>query len=98
MYDDKLDGKIDDAFWARKVNEWREQERRLESGLSRFKVEVTADSAWTAKYILELANQAHVLYLAGNHTEPAHLLKTCPFETAIDGVTLWSIYRKPYDL
>src|SRR5258708_3797538 len=25
MYEDKLDGKMDDAFWARKLNEWREQ-------------------------------------------------------------------------
>ena len=31
MYEDKLDGKIDDEFWARKMNESREQERRLES-------------------------------------------------------------------
>jgi len=38
MYEDKLDGKIDDAFWTRKMNEWREQERRFESELSRVKV------------------------------------------------------------
>ena len=28
---DKLDGKIDEEFWTRKMNEWREQERTLES-------------------------------------------------------------------
>jgi hypothetical protein len=27
MYEDKLDGKIDDEFWARKMNEWRQQGR-----------------------------------------------------------------------
>jgi hypothetical protein len=27
VYEDKLDGKIDEAFWTRKMNESREQER-----------------------------------------------------------------------
>ena len=35
VYEDKLDGKIDEAFWTRKMNESREQERTLESELSR---------------------------------------------------------------
>ena len=39
MYEDKLDGKIDDEFWARKMNEWREQERRSKSDLSRLSLE-----------------------------------------------------------
>jgi site-specific DNA recombinase len=98
MYEDKLDGKIDDAFWARKTNEWREQERGLESELSRFKAEVTADSVLTAKYIFELANQAHFLYLARNHVERAQLLKRVLLNCDTDGVTLWPIYRYPYDL
>jgi len=34
MYEDKLDGKIDEEFWTRKMNESREQERTLESQLS----------------------------------------------------------------
>jgi site-specific DNA recombinase len=98
MYEDKLDGKIDDAFWARKMNEWREQEHRLESELSRFKVEATADNALTAKYIFELANQAHFLYLTRNHTERGQLLKRVLLNCDTDGVTLWPIYRYPYDL
>jgi DNA invertase Pin-like site-specific DNA recombinase len=98
MYEDKLDGKIDDEFWARKMNEWREQERRLESEFSRFKVEVTADSVLTAKYILELANQAHSLYLTRNHAERAQLLKRVLLNCNTDGVSLWPIYRYPYDL
>jgi site-specific DNA recombinase len=98
MYEDKLDGKIDDEFWARKMNEWREQERRLESEFSRSKVEVTADSVLTAKYIFELANQAHSLYLTRNHAERAQLLKRVLLNCGTDGVTLWPIYRYPYDL
>jgi hypothetical protein len=98
MYEDKLAGKIDDAFCARKMNEWREQEGRLGSELSRFKLEVTADSVLTAKYILELANQVHFLYLTRNHAERAQLLKRVLLNCDTDGVSLWPIYRKPYDL
>jgi hypothetical protein len=58
MYEDRLDGKTDDEFWVRKMNEWREQERRLESELLRLKVEVTADSVLTVQSILELANRS----------------------------------------
>jgi hypothetical protein len=52
MYEDRLDGKTDDEIWARKMNEWREQERRLESELLHLKVEVTADSVLTVQSIL----------------------------------------------
>jgi hypothetical protein len=34
MYEDELDGRIDEEFWTRKNNEWREQERNLQSELS----------------------------------------------------------------
>jgi hypothetical protein len=67
MYEDKLDGKIDDDFWSRKMNEWREQERRLESEMSRLKVPITDESMFTVKEILELSNQSHSLYLTRNH-------------------------------
>ena len=90
MYEDKLDGKIDDEFRTRKMNEWREQERRLESEWSRFKVGVTEDIVLTAKYILEPANQAHFLYLTRSHAERALLLKRVAFE-------LRHGWRKPLD-
>jgi site-specific DNA recombinase len=98
MYEDKLDGKIDGEFWTRKMNEWREQERRLESELSRRKVEVTAESVLTVKRIFELANRAHFLYLTRNHAERAQLLKSVLLNCDTDGVSLWPVYRKPFDL
>jgi hypothetical protein len=42
-----FDGKIDDEFWSRKMNEWQEQERELESELSSLKVLVTTESVLT---------------------------------------------------
>jgi hypothetical protein len=80
------------------MNEWREQERRLESELSRRKVEVTAESVLTVKRIFELANRAHFLYLTRNHAERAQLLKSVLLNCDTDGVSLWPVYRKPFDL
>jgi len=31
MYEDKLDGKVDEKFWSRKMADWRTQERALQS-------------------------------------------------------------------
>ncbi len=98
MYDDKLDGKIDDDFWSRKMNEWREQERRLESEVSRLKVPITDESMFTVKEILELANQSHSLYLTRNHEQRAQLLKRVLLNCDTDGASLWPVYRYPYDL
>jgi len=98
MYEDKLDGKIDDEFWKRKMNEWREQERRLESELSSLNVQMTADSVLTVARIFELANKAHFLYFTRNQSERGQLLKSVLLNCDTDGVNLWPVYRKPFDL
>jgi len=97
MYEDKLDGKIDDEFWSRKMNEWREQERTLESELSRLKIDITDESMFTVREILELANQARSLYATRNHAERAQLLKHVLLNCDTDGVSLWPRYKYPYD-
>ena len=98
MYDDKLDGKIEEAFWGRKMNEWREQERALESEFSGLKATITADGALTVKRIFELANKAHFLYLTRNQAERGQLLKSVLLNSETDGVSVWPVYRKPFDL
>jgi hypothetical protein len=97
MYEDKLDGKIDEEFWTRKMNEWREQERMFELQLSAISVQVP-DTVLTAKRIFELANRAHFLYLTRNSAERGQLLKSVLLNCATDGVNLWPTYRKPFDL
>jgi site-specific DNA recombinase len=98
MYEDKLDGKIDDEFWTRKMNEWQEQERELESELSSLKVLVTAESVLTVKRIFELANRAHFLYFTRNQADRGQLLKSVLLNCGTDGVSLWPVYRKPFDV
>jgi len=98
MYEDKLDGKIDEEFWTRKMNESREQERTLESRLSSLSVRVTAGNALTFQRIFELANRAHFLYFSRNSAERGQLLRSVLLNCATDGVSLTPTYRKPFDL
>jgi DNA invertase Pin-like site-specific DNA recombinase len=98
MYEDKLDGKIDDECWTRKMNEWRGQERALESQLTSLSLPVTVDRVLTVKRIFELANRAHFLYLTRNPAERGQLLKSVLLNCATDGVSLTPTYRKPFDL
>lgn len=62
MYEDKLDGKIEEEFWARKMNEWREQESVLQSDLSSVTARVSGESSLTVKRIFELANRAFSVF------------------------------------
>ena len=98
MYEDKLDGKIDDELWARKMSEYRDQERNLETALSGLRTPVTPARVLTVERIIELANRAHFLYVRQNATERGRLLKMVLLNCATDGVNLWPTYRKPFDL
>jgi site-specific DNA recombinase len=98
MYEDKLDGKIDEDFWARRMNEWREQERCLEARIEQLSTPLTPQRALTVQTILELANKAYSLYLTRNPAEQGQLLRMVLLNCATDGVSLWPTYRKPFDL
>ena len=76
MYEDKLAGKIDEGFWTRKMNDWRQQERQLQGAVERLSLPQTSENALSAQRILELANKAYSLYFTRNHAERGQLLKT----------------------
>jgi hypothetical protein len=57
-YEDKLDGKIEEAFWNRKMQEWREQEQSLEYRIEALKPPLGASHSLDVKRILDLANKA----------------------------------------
>ncbi len=51
-----------------------------------------------AAKILELANKAYFLYLRQPPAEKAKLLKMVLSNCAIDAISLYPTYRKPFDL
>jgi len=98
MYEDKLDGNIDEEFWGRKMTDWREQQRALQARVDALNMPVTTERTLSAETILELANKAHSLCLTPNHAERGQLLKMVLLNCATDGVSLTPTYRKPFDL
>ena len=98
IYEDKLEGKIDEPFWTRKQAECREQERALETALSSLSTPVTEEHVLTVERVFELAQKAHYLYLSQNLAERGQLLKSVLLNCATDGVSLWPNYKRPFDL
>jgi site-specific DNA recombinase len=96
-YIDKLDGKISEDFWARKNNEWTDDEQRICTQLAQIN-DVKPERLLDAAKILELAHNAHSLYLRQNPVEQAKLLKLVLSNCAIDATNLYPTYRKPFDL
>jgi site-specific DNA recombinase len=98
IYEDKLDGKVSAEFWNRKQAEYRDHERAVQVEIARASGPVTRQHTLTAKRIFELATSAYSLYLTRNSAEQGQLLKSVLLNCATDGVSLWPVYRKPFDL
>jgi site-specific DNA recombinase len=95
-YQDKLDGKIPEDFWERKMSEWRAEEQRIQTAINHVS-ESSMDRLLSANRILELANKAYSLYLTQNPTEQAKLLRLVLLNCSIDALSVYPTYRKPFD-
>jgi site-specific DNA recombinase len=96
-YQDKLDGKIPQEFWERKMSEWSADEQRIQAAISGLQ-QPPAKRVLSAKRILELANKAYSLYLRQNPSEQAQLLRLVLLNCSIDAVNTYPTYGKPFDL
>jgi len=96
-YQDKLDGRIPEDLWERKMQEWTNESRSIQDALTRLE-QPTNERLLTAQSTLELANKAYSLYLTRNHQEQAKLLRMVLLNCSIDGITVHPTYRKPFDL
>jgi site-specific DNA recombinase len=96
-YQDKLDGKISEDFWVRKSTEWQMEEQQIQSSIGALKV-ARPERLLDAARILELANKAYFLYVKQPPAEKAKLLKMVLSNCAIDAVSIYPTYRKPFNL
>jgi site-specific DNA recombinase len=97
-YLDKLDGNITPSFWTRMQRDWQQEEMRLEQSLRALDQPLDPRRLLDAERALELANQAHSLYDIQNCDEQGKLLKIVLSNCSTDGITLWPVYRKPFDM
>ena len=96
-YTDKLDGRIPEDFWQRKLTEWQLEEQRNQQAISHLR-EQRPDRLLNVRRILELANKAYFLYLTQKPSEQAKLLRMVLLNCTIDAVSVYPTYRKPFDL
>jgi site-specific DNA recombinase len=96
-YEDYLEGRISDAFWARKSGAWESELTTVEAELRRESQPVHVDQL-KGEQTLELAKQAGFLYKSQSPAEQRRLLDTLLSNCTFDRGTLCPTYSKPFDL
>ena len=97
MYLDKLDGRIDTAYFDRKASEWRVEQDRL---LKSIKDHQGANQTYLQEGIqlLQLAQRAHTLFQKQEPGEKRRLLKFLVSNCSWKGGQLTAVYRQPFDM
>ena len=96
-YDDRLAGNITDEMWTRKSQEWQRELEDIRRETSRHD-RASADYSVTGSKILELAKNAHNLFIRQDSSEQARLLKILLSNCTFDRGSLSPTYNKPFDL
>jgi hypothetical protein len=96
-YEDYVEGRISEAFWTRKSEEWETESSTIEGEISRLSRPAPAIIA-TGEKILELAKQAEFLYKTQSPAEQRRLLETVLSNCTFDCGSLCPTYSKPFDL
>ena len=97
-YVDRLDGKITEEFWEAKSAEWQQEEQTLLASLRELEQAANPERVLDRVRILELANKAHSLYVTQTPAEKAKLLRMVLSNCAVDAVSVYPTYRKPFDM
>jgi site-specific DNA recombinase len=96
-YEDLLEDRISDDFWARKSKVWEAELAVVASERARIQTP-QPDSIVTAEKILELAKRAEILYKSQDPAEQRRLLETVLSNCTFDSGSLCATYAKPFDL
>ena len=97
-YTDKLDGKIPEDFWERKMSEWRVEEQQVKMAIDGLTSAENGDRALELKEVFELANKAYSLYFTQDTADRADLLRKLCSNFSVDAVSATPTYRYPFNL
>jgi site-specific DNA recombinase len=97
MYVDKLDGRIEVAFFDRKASEWRSEQDRL---LLSIEEHQAANQTYLEEGVrlLELAQRAHRLFQEQEPREKRRLLNFLLSNCSWKGGKLTAVFRQPFDI
>ena len=97
VYVDKLDGKISEAFWLTKHNEWTEELRTIQNNITAHE-NANINFIEKGMKILKLSNEVKELYLYGDNAQKKELLNYVLQNSTLDGEKLSYEYKAPFDL
>ena len=97
MYEDKLDGRVDEAFFDRKAAEWRAEQARLLQGMEAHN---SADQTYMDEgmRLLELARRAYELFKKQEPGEKRRLVNFLLSNSTWRDGTLSATFRQPFDM
>jgi site-specific DNA recombinase len=97
MYMDKLDGRVDAAFFDRRAPEWRGEQDRL---LQLIEGHQAANQTYLEEgvWLLELAQRAHRLFQKQEPREKRRLLNFLLSNCSWKGGELTAVFRQPFDM
>jgi site-specific DNA recombinase len=96
-YDDRLADRITDEMWQRKSGEWEAELASIRRETAKHE-KASHDYGATGSKILELARNAHNLFVLQDSHEQARLLKMLVSNSTFDRGSLSVSYIKPFDL
>ncbi len=96
-YEDRVGGRITDELWLRKSGEWEAELASVRRETAKHE-KASHDYGATGSRILELAKDAHNLFIRQDPNEQARLLKTLVSNCTFDRGSLSVAYVKPFDL
>jgi DNA invertase Pin-like site-specific DNA recombinase len=93
---DKLDGRITEAFWLSHANRWQEELAAIECEIAAYSKADVPYYEW-GKWILELGQNAHRLYLRGTNDDKRYLLNLVKSNFSLRGATIEYKLRSPFN-
>ncbi|MCK6530599.1 recombinase family protein [Myxococcota bacterium] len=96
-YEDKLEGRIDADFFARKRAEWDTQRADAQREMARLE-RADQGSIDLGLRVFELANRAYDLYIRREPAQQRQIVEIVLSNCSLAGGKLTGTYRKPFDL
>jgi hypothetical protein len=93
----RVAGQITQEMWSRKSHEWEAELEAIRLQTGRHE-KASRDYTVTGSRVLELAKQAHSLFVRQSSEEQARLLKTLLSNCTFDRGSLSATYSKPFDM
>lgn len=97
LYEDRLDGFIEPAFFERKAQEWKQAQKRLTDQIAEHQ-DSNHNYFQDGVRLLELSKKAYFLFEKQNPTEKRRLLDFVCSNSTWKDQTLTATFRQPFDL